>query len=83
MTIAESTFLFCKVASTFLPYIGNDYFNFNYFGGDFMSLLSTVQFIRLFSCCIWRNISFLSFSRGRDLHGLASLLPLLTIFDRR
>lgn len=55
-----------------LIYIDNDYFNFNYFGGAFMSLLSTVQFIRLFLCCRGRNPSLLSFSRGRDLRGLAS-----------
>lgn len=58
---AESTFLFCKVVSTFLPYIGNDYFHFNCFDGAFMSLLSIVQLIGLFSRCIGRNTSFLPF----------------------
>lgn len=83
MTIAESTFLFCGVLSAFLLYIDNDYFHFNCFGGAFMSLLPTVQFIRLFLCFTGRNPSLLCFSRGRDLHGLASSLLLLTIFDRR
>lgn len=47
-----------------------------------MPLLSSVQTVRLFLCCIGQA-GFLSLSRGRDLGGLMSLLLLLTSCDRQ